>query len=180
MLRQTFGDTFDILASRSTPFLPQAWPNTMSDLPSIPEGHPLAKPLLPWMKGLLRFAAGFNICAGLHMLVLYHETYKVIGMPKPEIQFPIQLVGLLVALFGVAYYLVARHPLRNRQMLALGWWSKFLGSCLGMGYIFLGKLPPRFFLVFFFADIIYLWPFYLIIRRLNAVALERSETDQAR
>lgn len=143
--------------------------------PAVPSRVPT---LLPWMKGLLRFAAGFNICAGLHMLILYHETYKVIGMPKPEIQFPIQLVGLLVALFGVAYYLVARHPLRNRQMLALGWWSKFLGSCLGLGYILLGKLPPRFFLVFFFADIIYLWPFYLIIRRLDQLAASRPESDR--
>lgn len=143
--------------------------------PAVPSRAPT---LLPWMKGLLRFAAGFNICAGLHMLILYHETYKVIGMPKPEIQFPIQLVGLLVALFGVAYYLVARHPLRNRQMLALGWWSKFLGSCLGLGYILLGKLPPRFFLVFFFADIIYLWPFYLIIRRLDQLAASRPESDR--
>ncbi|MFN9372705.1 MAG: hypothetical protein ACK6D3_12550 [Planctomycetaceae bacterium] len=147
----------------------------VTPLPAVPSRAPT---LLPWMKGLLRFAAGFNICAGLHMLILYHETYKVIGMPKPEIQFPIQLVGLLVALFGVAYYLVARHPLRNRQMLALGWWSKFLGSCLGLGYILLGKLPPRFFLVFFLADIIYLWPFYLIIRRLDQLAASRPESDR--
>jgi CDP-diglyceride synthetase len=130
------------------------------------------------MKGLLRFAACFNIGAGLHMLILYHETYKVIGMPKPEVQFPIQLVGLLVALFGVGYYLVARHPVRNRQMLVLGWWSKFLGSCLGLGYIVLGKLPAQFFLVFFFADIIYLWPFYLIMRRLNQVATTRPDPDR--
>jgi hypothetical protein len=150
----------------------------MSEVAPPPPSPPRLPALLPWMKGLLRFAAGFNICAGLHMLILYHETYKVIGMPKPEVQFPIQLVGLLVALFGVGYYLVARHPLRNRQMLALGWWSKFLGSCLGLGYIVLGKLPPQFFFVFFFADIIYLWPFYVIIRRLNQIAATRPDADR--
>ncbi|MCY2965010.1 MAG: hypothetical protein NT069_15475 [Planctomycetota bacterium] len=142
----------------------------------MPESPPTPdeRPLLPWMKYLLRFAAGFNICAGLHMAIMYHETYKVIGMPKPEIQFPIQLVGLLVALYGVGYYLVARHPIRNRQMLLLGFLSKFLGSCLGTGYILLGKLPLRFALVFFFADVIYLPPFYLILKRLNRLAREKD------
>ncbi|MFM8218190.1 MAG: hypothetical protein ACKOGA_15125 [Planctomycetaceae bacterium] len=134
------------------------------------------KPLLPWMKFLLRFAAWFNLGAGLHMLILYHETYKVIGMPKPESHFPIQLVGLLVALFGLGYYLVAKHPVRNRQLLLLGFLSKALGSCLGLAHIALGKLPPRFFLVFFFADIIYLPPFWHIYRRLENWALQREPT----
>ena len=117
--------------------------------PAPPDSPSAERPLLPWMKGLLRFAAGFNVCAGIHMAVLYHETYKLIGMPKPEIHFPIQLVGILVALFGFGYYLVARHPLRNRDLLLVGWWSKFLGSCLGIGYILMGQLPLRFFIVFF-------------------------------
>lgn len=131
------------------------------------------RPLLPWMKFLLRFAAVFNILAGLHMALLYHETYKIIGMNKPDLQFPIQLVGILVALFGVGYYLVARHPLRNRQMLMLGFWSKLLGSCLGTGYVVTGKLPLRFVAVYFFADVIYLPFFYLIMRRLNRLAGDR-------
>ena len=143
-------------------------------MPNEPAADATAeRPLLPWMKFLLRFAAVFNILAGLHMAVLYHETYKIIGMNKPDLQFPIQLVGILVALFGVGYYLVARHPLRNRQMLELGFWSKLLGSCLGTGYVLLGKLPLRFVAVYFFADVIYLPFFYLIIRRLNRLAGDR-------
>jgi small multidrug resistance pump len=137
---------------------------------NTPPGPAAERPLLPWMKALLRFAAVFNISAGLHMIVMYHETYKMIGMNKPDVHFPIQLVGLLVALFGVGYYFVARHPVRNRQMLLLGFWSKFLGSCLGTVYVLLGKLPLRFVAVFFFADVIYLPFFYAILRRLNRLA----------
>jgi len=59
------------------------------------------KPLEKWMKLLLRFVAAFNVGAGLFMLIGYHETYKIIGMEKPGISFPIQLVGILVGLFGV-------------------------------------------------------------------------------
>ena len=56
------------------------------------------KPLTSWMKFVLRFVAVYNILAGLHMVLMYHETYKMIGMDKPEngMHFPIQLVGILV------------------------------------------------------------------------------------
>ena len=113
----------------------------------------------------------------LFMLIGYHETYKIIGMEKPDISFPIQLVGILVALFGVGYYLVARHPLQNRTVLMLGFWSKFLGSCLGTGYVILGKLPPQFVGVYFFADVIYLPFFYLILQRLNSLAAQGRNTS---
>lgn len=136
--------------------------------------EPREKVLAKWMKFVLRFAACFNVSAGFFMLVLYHETYKIIGMTKPDISFPIQLVGLLVGLFGVGYYLVARDPLLNRNLLLLGFWSKFLGSCLGTYYVFIGKLPWTFVLVYFFADVIYLPPFYLIWRRISRVAAESS------
>lgn len=130
-----------------------------------------------WMKFTLRFVAVFNVCAGLHMLLLSHETYKVIGIIgwkpeslKPQIHFPIQLVGILVGLFGWGYYLVARNPVENRNILLLGFFSKLLGSVLGFIYVLLGKLPWTFVVVFFFCDLIYLPPFYLILRRLFSLA----------
>ncbi len=126
------------------------------------------------MRFVLRFVAFFNVGAGLFMLIGYHETYKIIGMPKPEISFPIQLVGILVGLFGVGYYLVAKNPVENRNVLMLGFWSKFLGSCLGTYYVVRGQLPYQFVGVYFFADVIYLPPFYLIMRRLYAIARERE------
>ena len=141
----------------------------MSAVPSDPDLRPLTK----WMKFVLRFVAAFNISAGLFMLIGYHETYKIIGMNKPDISFPIQLVGILVALFGVGYYLVARNPIENRAVLLLGFWSKLLGSCLGTWYVARGQLPLRFAAVYLFADIVYLPPFYLILRRLYALAGRR-------
>lgn len=128
------------------------------------------KPLTRWMRFVLRFVAVFNICAGLNMLLLYHETYKLIGMEKPAVSLFTQLTGILVALFGVGYYMVARNPVENRNVLLLGFWSKFLGSCLALFYVLSGKLPWTFMIIVFFADIIYLPPFYLILQRLKQVA----------
>src|SRR5262245_1999884 len=139
------------------------------------------KPLTSWMKFVLRFVDVYNVLAGLHMVVMYHETYKMIGMDKPEkgMHFPIQLVGILVGLFGVGYYMVARNPVENRNILLLGFWSKFLGSCLGTFYVIRGLLPPTFVLLYFFSDIIYLPPFYVILRRLNRIAAENRARARA-
>ena len=126
------------------------------------------------MKFVLRFVAVYNIAAGLSMIFGYHEVYRMMGMPKPEIHFPLQLVGICVGLFGVGYYFTAKNPVENRQLLLLGFWSKLLGSCLGTYYVATGQLPPRFVLIYFFADIIYLPPFYLILRRLYHLAATRE------
>jgi hypothetical protein len=127
-------------------------------------------PLTGWMRCLLRFVAVYNVLAGFVMLVFYHEAYKLLGVRKPDVNLPLQLVGVLVALYGVGYWMVANRPVENRNLLVLGFWSKALGSALGVYYVWLGKLPPVFLVILFFADIVYLPPFAVIIKRLSKIA----------
>lgn len=130
-------------------------------------------PGLPrWMTRLLWFVGGYNLLAGTGMLCLYHEGYKLLGLEKPQLNLPIQLVGILVGLFGVGYWMVAAHPVENRNILLLGFWSKALGSVLGIYYVGVGKLPPFFLILLFVSDIVYLPPFYLILRRQKRLAAE--------
>jgi len=131
-------------------------------------------PLLPWMRFLLRFVAVYNVLAGLSMLVFYHEAYKLMGLEQPDVKMPLQLVGILVGLFGVGYWLTASNPVENRNVLMLGFWSKLLGSCLASYYVLRGKLPPELMIIVFFADIIYLVPFYIILKRLYRLAGART------
>lgn len=117
------------------------------------------------MKWLLRFAGTFNLLAGLSMLVFYHEGFKLLDLAKPRLVLPVQLVGLLVGLFGVGYHLVASSPLQNRNLLWLGLWSKAGGSLLAAYHVWVLKTLPQSFLVLvFFADVVYLPPFWLILR----------------
>lgn len=132
------------------------------------------EPLRPWMRWLLRFVGTYNILAGISMLVFYHEGYKLLGLKRPELVLPLQLVGVMVGLFGVGYHMVASNPLAHRGVLMLGFWSKALGSTLGVYYVCRGKLPPVFLAVLFFADIMYLPPFLAIMRRLKQVARGQS------
>jgi CDP-diglyceride synthetase len=122
------------------------------------------------MTCVLRVAGAFNILAGAAMCCLYHEGYRLLGVKKPELMLPLQLVGVMVALFGVGYLLTAHRPMENRNVLMLGFWSKALGSVLGVYYSLAGPLPLWFLIVLFFADIIYLPFFALIMRRLHRLA----------
>lgn len=122
------------------------------------------------MRYLLRFAGCFNLLAGASMIILYHEGYKLLGVPKPQLILPVQVMGILVALFGVGYLLVASNPIENRNVLMLGMLSKLISSIVAVWYVPFGPMPVWFLLVVFLADVIYVPPFCLILLRLYRLA----------
>ncbi len=131
------------------------------------------KPLSLWMTVLLRFAGVFNLLAGTCMVVFYHEGFHMLGVAKPALALPVQVMGILVGLFGVGYLLVAAHPVENRNILLLGFWSKAISSAAALWYVApwaAHPLPWWFAVVVFFSDIIYLPPFFVILRRLRWLA----------
>lgn len=127
-----------------------------------------------WMRSVLRFAGWYNIIAGIAMMTLYHEGFKILGLPKPEIALPIQLAGVLVAVFGVGYLMVDRRPVENRNIVLLGFLSKSLGPLLAFYYIAIGTLPLLMIPVLFFADLIYLIPFWMIWKKLGQYSISPS------
>ena len=133
-----------------------------------------ATPVLDsWMTKLLWSAAVFNVLAGFGMVIFYHEGYRALGMPKPELALPTQLVGMLVLLFGWGYSLVARDPLLNTNVLRIGWWTKALGSLLAFYHFFQGNVPWILPLGVLFADVAWLFPFWIIQQRIDAQAADR-------
>lgn len=128
------------------------------------------QPLKPWMFYLLSFAGCYNLLAGLSLVVFYHETFKILELPKPTLLLFVQLAGILIGLFGVGYLIVARNPVENRNVLLLGFLSKALGTVLGIWFFVRGQVPVTFLVLLFFADIVYLPPFAMILRRLYRIA----------
>jgi len=123
-------------------------------------------PLQPWMKLVLRLAGVWNLLAAVGMIVFHHEGYRMLGLPKPAIILPVQVMGILVGLFGVGYLLVAHSPIENRNILTLGFCSKAIASAFAAWYIVVGKLPWTFAPLLIVGDIIWLPPFWAILRRL--------------
>lgn len=125
-----------------------------------------------WWRVVLSIAAVYNLLAGFAMILFYHEGYESLGLEKTAFNLPIQLVGMCVALFGVGYWIVSRNPIENRNVLLLGMLSKAIGPLLAIRYIIRGELPVWILAVFFFADLIYLLPFWIIYRRCSALRAE--------
>lgn len=132
------------------------------------------KPLLPWMRVVLRIAGCYNVLAGVGMIGLYHEGYELLRVQKPSLILPVQVMGILVALFGIGYHMVASNPIENRNILLLGFLSKAIASGFAYYYIFAGAFERTpavgFGIAVFFSDVIYLVPFWLIMRRIYALA----------
>ncbi len=118
-----------------------------------------------WQILVLQIAAVYNTLAGIAMMIFYHEGFRSIGIEKTSFNLPIQLVGMMVALFGLGYWIVSKNPVENRNVLLLGMLSKLLGPLLAIRYIMRGDLPGWMLIVFFFADFIYLVPFWLTWRK---------------
>jgi len=123
-----------------------------------------------WQILVLKIAAVYNTLAGLSMMIFYHEGFRSIGIEKTSFNLPIQLVGMMVALFGLGYWIVSMNPVENRNVLLLGMLSKLLGPLLAIRYIMRGDLPAWMLIVFFFADFIYLVPFWLTWRKAKSIA----------
>jgi len=127
---------------------------TPSDAPDA------TSPLSSGLRFILKFAGYYNIVAGLAMVILYHEGFRALGVPKPEFVLPIQLVGVLVAIFGVGYLIAERNPVENRNIVLLGFLSKLLGPLLAIMHIASGSLPIMMLVI----------PFWIIYRQLSRMS----------
>lgn len=123
-----------------------------------------------WTIAVLRVAAVWNLLAGFSMMVLYSEGFAALGLQKTAFNLPIQLTGMAVAIFGIGYWLVSLNPIENRNVLLMGLLSKIIGPLLGLRYILRGDLPTSALVLFFFADVIYWLPFWLIYRHAQKLA----------
>ncbi len=131
------------------------------------------KPLSLWMTVLLRFAGVFNLLAGAGMICLYHEGFRMLGVEKPATGPARPGDGHPGGALWRRLSLVAANPVENRNILLLGFWSKALSSLAALWYVTpwaAHPLPLWFAGVVFFADMIYLPPFYVILRRLSRLA----------
>ena len=127
-------------------------------------------PLRPRMFWLLIVAGLYNIALGINTVARPASGFEAFGLPQPELMLFVELVGLMVVVFGVGYLMVAFRPLANRGVLALGIFGKSLVALCGLIYVARGVLPPSYLAVVIFSDLIWLVPFALILARLQRLA----------
>jgi len=65
-------------------------------------------------------AGVFNVLVGLSGLLVPDLVLSRIGIGRPENPIFVQLAFGLILLLGIGYWLVARHPERNHDLMLLG------------------------------------------------------------
>ena len=111
---------------------------------------------------ILTLAAVYNIFWGIWILIqptviLFDDTNSIF------VTIVLQCVGMLVGVYGIAYYFASLDPARYWPLVLVGLIGKILGPIGALNYIFSGQLDPDFFWVNVFNDIIWIYPFSWIL-----------------
>lgn len=117
-----------------------------------PDPAVLLRRYRPWLLA----AAAYNLAWGTVNVVAPDVVFAVLGIPRPTYMPLWQVVGMLVLLYGIAYWWAARDPLRHRHLVAIGLLGK-VGGLLGFAWaLATGGLPASFGAVVLLNDLIWL------------------------
>ena len=113
---------------------------------------------------ILRAAGIYNLAFGLLLAFYPHSAFHWLSMPEtPDIM--IQAVGMMVGVYGLAYWIAGSDPVKYWPLVAVGAVGKTLGPigfAVGLAKgVFLWKSAP----MFVFNDLIWWWPFWAILLR---------------
>ena len=133
---------------------------------------------LKWAKFTLFIAGIYNIFWGL-VISAYPQVILFGNPPTEFLLIILRCVGMLVGVYGIAYYFASRDPYKYWPLILVGFIGKVLGPIGSVYYIVLGRLNPDFFIVNVFNDIIWLYPFGWVIYQAITKQLYGNETPHS-
>ncbi len=126
-----------------------------------PADTPAKFPHLTLYRVVFYLAALYNVLWGLLTLLAPNLFFDLLGIPRPNYPFLWAGIGLFVAVYAPAYFLVARDPPHYPMLVLVGVLGKFFGPSGWFMTVARGELPPASLVVILFNDLI--WdPFFLL------------------
>ena len=117
---------------------------------------------LKWAKFIMLLAAVYNLCWGA-AISLFPQIMLFGNPPTDFLLIILKCVGMLVGVYGIAYYFASRDPEKYWPLIFVGFIGKFLGPLGTAYYVYTGALPISFLWVNVFNDLVWLFPFAWII-----------------
>lgn len=119
------------------------------------------------MQLTLRLAAVYNILWGAWVGLFPQHFFSLIGMEP--INYPVvwQGMGMVIGVYGLGYWWASYDPMRHWPIVAVGFLGKIFGP---LGFLFhysMGNLPLAFGWTLLFNDLIWWFPFFLILRKVH-------------
>jgi len=96
-----------------------------------------------WMRAALWLAAGYNLAWGAFVVLFPRVPFAWAGMEPPRYIELWQCIGMMVGVYGVAYALAARDPVRYWPIVLAGLLGKVLGPIGFLNAALSGSLPWR-------------------------------------
>ena len=116
-----------------------------------------------WTKVILYLAGMYNIIWGIIVVTFPIELFEIAGMKQPNYPELFQCIGMMIAVFGVAYLAAAPNPLRHWPIVLAGLLGRILGP---IGFIYSavkGTFTWIAGITIITNDLIWLLPFSLIL-----------------
>jgi hypothetical protein len=113
------------------------------------------------------FAALYDIVLGLAYGLAFRPIYARFGIALPNHDGYVQLPAALILVFGIGFWLVARAPERNRDLIKLGVLMKLAFCVVVFGHRLFASIPTMW-LPFAVADLLFAIAFLAALRALPA------------
>ncbi len=113
---------------------------------------------LKWAKLTLFLATIYNLSWGA--VISIHPQFILFGNPPATFTLILlKCIGMLVGVYGIAYYYASTNPAKYWPLILVGFIGKVLGPIGSAYYVLSGQLTPNFLIVNVFNDLIWLYPF---------------------
>lgn len=103
--------------------------------------------MLTFWRGLFAFAAFFNLAIGGAMMAGAPGVAEQLNIFGPGAHYAVIMAGLLIAVFGIGYALVAAAPANNRGIAWIGVIGKTGAAALAAAQFNAGVIPFNTFLL---------------------------------
>lgn len=117
-----------------------------------------------WRRPVLLAAAAYNILWGAWVVLFPNHVFDLVGMVRPLYPMIWQSVGMIVGVYGIGYAIAAFDPEGQWPIVLVGFLGKVFGPIGFVYHFWLGNFPAAFWWITLFNDLIWIVPFYFILR----------------
>lgn len=112
----------------------------------------------------LILAGLYNIIWGAWTIIFPQQAFELLGMELPRYLELWQCVGMIVAVYGIGYIAAASDPIKYWPIILVGFLGKIFGPIGFISALVKGTFPLGFGIHIIFNDLIWLIPFFLMLK----------------